>query len=157
MPFDCEIDQFWAILRLENSSADGEITLYSDPFGTPTSVAAVTIVPERGGTATFTRQHQFTLAAPVALTANTDYVLAMKATSTGTLGTQEVLLPSAAARALWPGGTTVAKTTRNNGSGAFATPTTDQIYVMGVRVVSVDSGGGGSTYSRGRVVNAGSV
>ena len=69
------------------------------------------------------------------LTANTDYVVAARATGSSNVRLPGVTLMSATHRALNPGGTTVKKVTRDGGTGAFtaeATPT--QMYWMGVRI-----------------------
>lgn len=156
VPFDCEVDQLWMMFRSASASADATLSLYSDPLGTPSSIASGTLYGEQGGTTGTVRMWQVALAAPVALTANTDYCVACRATNTGLVGSNLITLASAAHMALWPGGTNVRRGTRDGGSGAFTASSTTQ-YVMGVRLSSIGSSGGGNTYSRGRVVNAGAV
>lgn len=145
VPWDCKISALRGLLGITDNASDYTITVYSDPLGTPASVASVTVLADRGAVAAGDRQQRFPLAAEVSLTANTDYVIAVRANGTTNTRLASITLMDQAHRALQPGGTTVKKATRNNGSGAFtaeATPTT--MYFLSVEISSVNATGGAS-------------
>jgi hypothetical protein len=136
VPWNCKIDGLWALVGCTDANSDYTITLYSDPLGTPASMGSMAVLAEQGAQVPADRMRFFPVT-PVELAANTDYVVAVRATGSTSARLQNNTLFSAASRALFPGGTTVAKATRNNGSGAFtaeATPLT--MYGMGVRLSS---------------------
>lgn len=154
-PFDCEADLFWAMLRTASAASDGTMILYSDPLGTPTALATWTFTAEELGTfgSGILANRAF---APVALAANTDYVVAMRASSSGSIRMDGLTLfpGSGVCRQMWPAGDTVKFAYRQNGSGAFTIDDT-QVMSCGVRLSSIASGAGGSGaagFPLGRVV-----
>ena len=145
LPMDCKVDALAAALAQTAAGADGTITLYSDPLGTPASIASFTLNAE-GGAANSGFNMQL-LASDVSVTKNTDYCLAVRATGASNLTIQADTLPSAAARAAWTGTTNMRKGTRQNGTGAFAEESPAvTLYQMAVRISQIpdtaSSGGG---------------
>ena len=136
VPFDCSVDALWGILRGDSATtADYLFTLYSDPLGTPASAFQHTGLAERLGGANTAGLVLITMATPVNLSKNTNYAVAFKSTSTGDLRLERKTLADEAHRAFLLGGTTCAKVTRNNASGAFSaeSPAINH-YMMGVRI-----------------------
>ncbi len=156
VPFDCTVDGFWWESSGASSSADGEIKLYSTPFGTPGLVKSVTRDGNNAMAAAASTQRIFscTFSPAVSLTANTDYVLAWLATTATNREMTAVTVADANHLKLWPGGSTNRyKVTRDASAGAFSGTTTVS-FQMGVMLASIDTGNtGANTYSRGRVVN----
>jgi hypothetical protein len=149
VPWDCKIDGFWMV-GAPSAGATGDFTLalYSSPTGTPAAMASVAVLAEQMGTAVADRPAFFVLPSEVSLSRNTDYILAMRATGAGNCRLRTSVLGNTAYRVFLPGGTTLAKGTRDNGSGAFtAESPAVTMYIMGVRISSLDdgtgSGGGG--------------
>jgi hypothetical protein len=138
VPWDCKVDALFTSLSNTDAGTDYTISLYSDPTGTPSSLASVTVLGEQIGGSTSSRPRFFTLPSEASLTADTDYCVAIRATGTSNLGATVAIVADTSHRVLYPGGTTLKKGTRNNGSGAF-TPESPAlvIYVMGVRISQV--------------------
>lgn len=142
VPFACKADAFTLTMRTADANSDFTVTLYSDPFGTPTALATVTWLAEKFGPVATEFCATFPLSTEVDLSASTDYVVAVKATGSGNIRLTRVLLSAAADRTLLgPGGTTLNGVTRNNGSGAFSSSTTTH-YPLGVRLSQVQDGSG---------------
>lgn len=151
VPWDCKIDAFWAQIGGSANTADFNWVLYSDPLGTPSAVTTLSIVAESLRATGDVRFYLRPLTSEISLTKDTNYVLAMKATGAGNVQLFSQTLPSADARQLLPGSTTVAKVTRNDASGAFSTTTT-VVYQMGVRISQLhDTGGGTANLLRGKL------
>lgn len=142
VPFDCEVDLFWAMLRTASTASDGTIILYSDPLGTPTALATWTFTAEELGTfgSGILANRAFP---PVALAANTDYVVAMQASSSGSIRMDGLTLftGSGVCRQMWPAGETVKFAYRQDGSGAFTMDDT-QVMSCGVRISAITTTGG---------------
>jgi hypothetical protein len=153
VPVDCTLDQLWAYVGVASAAADQSWDLYSDPFGTPTSIISgpITVLAEamaQSNAGTFCRM----LAATVNLTRATNYVFAIKGTSTGNVNLGSNPIANESLRALFPGGTTIAKATRNNGAGAFtAESPAVTMYQMGVRISHVHETSGGGGASKGKL------
>lgn len=154
VPWDCKIDAYYVRMNQQSgAAADCTLKLYSAPTTAASAVAnsTITILGEQLDASFQESTAIYTLPAAISLSKNTDYCLALKADSTGTIGLYYYVQSSATHRAFLPGGTTMAKATRNNGAGNFSTTTTTQ-YMMGVRISSFDdgtgSGSGGGSRSR---------
>jgi hypothetical protein len=138
VPFDCSADGlFVETLRADGATGDMEITLYGDPLGTPTVLQRFTVTAEELTSYTGSAQW-FEPMADVALTRDTDYVIAIKVTGAGGIRLTRITLGHADHRVFWLGGTTLKRVTRNNGAGVF-TPdgTLTVLYAMGVRINQV--------------------
>jgi hypothetical protein len=147
VPWDCKIDALWADVGIASATSDFTVTLYSTPLGTPAAVsgASFTVLAEQHGVGSNQAYAAFLLPAEVTLTRNTDYVLAIKATGAGQVRHQSYVLGNTAHRAFLPYAS-IAKVTRNNGSGAFSAESPAiTMYQMGVRISALQdtSGGGG--------------
>jgi hypothetical protein len=149
VPFDCKIDALSYNALKAGATSDATVTVYSTPTGTPASVAQATILAEQTNS-TNVGFHIANLAAEVSLTANTDYCLAVRATGAGSVGLTVYTLANTAYRTFLPGGTTLAKATRNNGSGSFtAESPAVTIYHMAVRISAVEASAGGGAGGAG--------
>ena len=143
LPFDCSIDAL-GLMQAAWAAADGDgtLALYSDPLGTPSSLASVAILGEQMPVS-LPGMFWGLLASEVSLSKATNYCLALKATSTGNVGLGTVTLGNEAHRVYFPGGTTIAKASRNDGSGAFSAESPAiSIYQMGVRISQIHDGAG---------------
>lgn len=138
IPWDCAIDALWVVMGVNNATtADMAVDLYSDPLGTPASVlgGAITVTAETFAATIGTGAYLVRLSSAVNLTRDTNYALAIKATSTGNAVLFISTLVSEGSRILLMGGTTLAKVTRNGGSGAFSAESPAvTMYQMGVRI-----------------------
>jgi hypothetical protein len=119
-----------------SAAADGTITLYSDPLGTPTSLASVTILGER--TVSGARMQTLFFSSPVVLAANTDYCVALRSTGTSNFGIPVANFASATHKNL-AGLSNCSKATRDGGSGAFSATTTT-VYPVSFLLRAIDSG-----------------
>jgi hypothetical protein len=139
LPWNCKVDGLWMFGGGTDTNSDFTIALYGDPLGTPAELASVTVLGEHlvAGASRFVG---FTLPTEVTLLANTDYAVAIKATGSTNARLTSIALIAAGHRALFPGGTTLAKVTRNGGAGAFTAESTPlTMYMAGVRVSAVHS------------------
>ena len=142
VPFDCEIDGFFARLTTgASANADYTFKLYTDPTGTPALVTSSAILAEQiSGVTQLVREE---LPVPIALTKNTDYGLTVLATGTANLTLSVATLGNTAHRAAYNGGTSLKKITRNNSSGAFtAESPAITLYAMGVRISAINDTAG---------------
>jgi hypothetical protein len=147
VPWDCKVDCLMYQGSVAGATADGTLTLYSDPLGTPTSMTSATMLGEQSDTSI--GWHSALLASEVSLTRNTDYCLALLATGAGNITLNIHTLGSASHRAFYTNGTNLRKGTRNGSSGAFSTTTTT-LYHMAVRISQLnDSAGGGGVMQNG--------
>lgn len=155
VPFACNVDAMMFYGRpVGGAAADFEYDLTSTPEGTPVSLI--------GGPITFDAENQATtaadgsvllpFAAEVSLLADTDYCMAIKATSTGDVRWPQLSIGDADAREfLGPGGLTMRAVSRNNGTGAYA-PTANSTTILNplaVRISEVAAGGGITVVRRG--------
>lgn len=147
VPWDCRIDAIYAGFYNGAANATCTLQVYSDPTGSPGVVSGtqITISNRNSNALNTARIGTYLLPAPVALTRNTSYCVSVKATGSGNIGLDVITLGSATYRAAYSGGTTRSLATRNNGSGAFNS-VTSQFVMMGVRMSAFNdtSGGGGS-------------
>ena len=154
VPWSCKIDALWATVGGTNVSSACNLTLYSDPFGTPTYVVSTAILIEQLGVAAASqRPAVFNISTEQTLLRNTDYAIAIRATGTTSTRILSATLGAAAHRTFFPGGTTLVKYTRDGGSGAFGTAVSTTIYQMGVRISQFDDGTGSGSGSAGVMYN----
>ena len=142
VPFATTADGMWIQIRTVAGS-NGTVILYSDPTGTPTALDTVTFTPEDlAGTGSSSLAF-FPISR--SLSANTDYCVAMKATTANNLRMDGFSLFGTTGadviRKVWPAGTTMLGASRQNSSGAFSTSSTT-IWPCGVRIKEIPSGGG---------------
>lgn len=154
VPWNCKIDAVWANVGGQSSTAAFNWTLYSDPLGTPTSmVSSAVVVGQLGASVSSQRVTVFNLSTEQILTRNTDYAVAIMATggtSTRILG---ATLGDAGHRTFFPGGTTLRKATRSDGTGAFGSQVSTSLYQFGVRISQLDDGDGTASGSAGVMYN----
>ena len=156
VPWDCKTDAAWISISIAGATSDFQITLYSDPLGTPVALAGpVAILAENLGTNLSGGGNQpkfamFQLGSDVTLTKNTDYMLAVKATGAGSIVLGASGYESASHRVAENNGTNTKKATRNNSTGAFTAESPALTsYNMGIRLISFDDGmgAGGAHFS----------
>ncbi len=154
VPWDCKIDAFYANIDTNvDATADFTVKFYTDPTGTPGLVTSVSVLSEQMLSFVTSLTCVFTLPSEVALTKNTNYGLTILPGG----GTNDVeltahALGNEAYRALWPGGTTVAKITRSDSTGAFSAENPAvTMYSLGVRISSFDDGTGSSHVAHGNM------
>jgi hypothetical protein len=124
------------------------MTLYSNPTtSTPVLLASVNHTPEVMGQAAGTSIVHKPIA-PINLTKDTDYMVALYASWTGTLRLENFTLGDPSHRALWPGGTSLRKGSRQNLAGAFGVDTIT-LYRMGVMISHVEAADVAPTYAVG--------
>lgn len=141
VPWDCKVDGLFVGADTNfNGNPDWEVKLYEDPLGTPSALKTFTSDANyQGFQGSGYEQH--IISPVISLTKNTDYCIAVKATTASSFRLRVGTLADANYRKFMPGGTTLNYATRNNGSGAFS-PTTTKLPFMGVNIASFDDGTG---------------
>ena len=155
VPWQCKIDALAAKFSVASATtSDFTMSLYATPLGTPSALDSVAIPAESLGNTTTANPFIRGLASEIQLEANTDYMLALRATGAGNIGHNLITLADAGHRIFFPGGTTVRKGTRDGGSGAFtAESPAITLYRMGVRISAFhDSAGGGASILGGSII-----
>jgi hypothetical protein len=143
VPFDCKIDGIVPYTGSIDATTALIVTLYADPLGTPTAVVGpTTYEAEAMAGPNVSAPSPILLATEVSLTKNTDYCLALRATGAGNTPYSLVNLGHADHRKFYQGGTTLARVSRNNGSGSFSSTSTTSIPLHSVRISQVDDGTG---------------
>ncbi len=142
VPFPCKVDALCTQLTISTADSDFTIGLFSSPESAPVTLASVTVdAAQHSALATNTRFSVFALASEIELAANTDYLVAIRATGTANVSLQAMTLGDAAHRALLNGGATLRTVTRDGGSGDFGSSSPTLISLCGVRISAIDFGG----------------
>jgi len=140
---EMQVDMLGGCISEVDTTEDGELLLYSDPLGTPSAMATVTIDPDVQGAAALVpralQQHQIALAT---LSPSTNYAVAYRPTSTAVRSLTTITIPTAAARAFLVFGTAMSQYQRENNTGAFVTQNTTTFPLLGVHMATVETGGG---------------
>jgi hypothetical protein len=149
VPTERKVNAVVLNIQTGNANADFDIHIYSDPFGTPTSVASASVEGAQGNSAARSPSF-FPLDAEVTLSADTNYVLSVRATGSSAVTTVYDTIANASYRDLL-GLTACGRTTRDGGTGAFAATTTTEFPLFGLIVNAYHdgSGGGGVVVSTG--------
>jgi hypothetical protein len=148
VPFACKASGIMFAGAALGATGDFQYDLTSTPLGTPASLISGPIaIPAESVGGSTTAAYRFLFPAEVALAANTDYCVSIKATAAGNVSMYGLTLPNAGARVLMPGGTTTFGATRNGGSGAYSTSSTviRAICVL-VSAYEISAGGGSGTH-----------
>lgn len=150
VPWDCKAEGARIYCHTAGSSAAGyEFRIYAGPLGTPGLLASI---PVAGGQLNnLNNAVSLLFPSKVDLTRNTDYCMTVKATGTANITLNADVLPGAGLRTFLPGGTILAKVTRNNGSGAF-TPESPAVTIYNMKLLLNDfedaaGGAGGGHFS----------
>lgn len=146
VPWDCSVDAIWHATNGNAAGSDFTLKLWSDPLGTPVDITPGGAgLPQLGEQypANASRPSVIPFASVVNLTRNTNYGVTALATGASNISMLTMTLGNEAHRALYMGGTTVAKITRNNSTGAFAaeSPAITRPWI-GVRVSHQHDGAG---------------
>lgn len=142
VPFDCKVGGLWTMMRTTGDSSDFNINLTASAESSRSSLASVSVDAAQCATTGAERVIEMPLASEISLTANTDYCVSVKATSTSNLRWCYQTLGSADYRAFFPGGTTMRGVTANGGAD-FGSSSTTTIYPVGVIITQVQDGTGG--------------
>jgi len=148
VPQDVRINGVWAHIEVLASTTLFDFNLYSDPFGTPTKILTNSFLAHLG-TPSGTRKFPYGPFDLVSLSKNTDYVLAVKANSTGTLQIDSMAVDVIGSKEFF-GSSTLCHVSRNNTTGAFAREATStKVFKMGINISSWDDGTGTGTSAAG--------
>jgi hypothetical protein len=148
VPFAARVTALLAGLGDIDAGETGEIILYSDPLGTPVAERTLSLgAPDTGQISTAASLAMMPLLTTYDLAANTDYAVAVRATSVGSRVIAQIGLPIAAARAAFPFGTTMQGGSRTDQTGAFGTLSSTTMLRAGVMLGGFDiaAAGGGET------------
>jgi hypothetical protein len=138
------ISRLGAQLGELDAGETGNLRLYTDPQGTPVSVASVAVDPDVFAQSGANVGWGWWNITPYELQPNTAYCIAYEATTTANRIIRRVTsIPTANIRKLSPFGTTMSGGGRQDGTGAFSTSTTDW-PMLGFWVSKLDDGAGGA-------------
>ncbi len=134
VPWDCQAVGWWGDIGFNHvTNSTATLKLYSSPTSSPSFITSRALIPAhtgRAGTAGFIAGGSWS--SPISLTRNTDYGLTVLATGSDTVGLTHFTLPTADLRKVMPGGTSLAKITRDGSSGPFSSSSTTIMYRMGL-------------------------
>ncbi len=159
LPFKCTLTGVVMGVGNVATADDFELILYSDPFGTPVAERTVTMDAMYYGT-TGGNARAGGVFAPYTLLANTDYAVAVRPTTANNI-TVYYFTTSTGKEAIKRStifGESIQLGSRQNQSGAFSVSNTALWPDLVLTLSQIDDGsggGGGNTYSRGRIVNGG--
>jgi hypothetical protein len=140
VPFRCKVNGVIIAMGTEvSAAADCTLRLYSTPLGTPTEMVAKTLLGEQSIGYSDDRPRVYTFA-ETELAPNTDYCIALEATSTGDINLGYMTLNSEAHRAV-NGLANCRLGRRANQTGAFG-EVTDSYPLMAVLISAIDDGTG---------------
>jgi hypothetical protein len=147
VPWACSVAaaKFW--MAANNSAAgDSELTLYSDPLGTPTALITPIAIraEDLGFNSGSAREVTIPFVAPIALTANAVYAFALKATGTANINITPILVADANYKVLLGANTDYSKVTRNAGTGAFSATAGTVYWGWSIGISALDDGAGGA-------------
>jgi hypothetical protein len=149
VPFKGKITSLLGFFGVSGTSADYELSLYSDPTGTPTVMSTFTgdaSYSAQGGTSQRIIEGQI---AAQTINPLTDYAIALRPTTANNNFIPYLNFGTSAARGATMLGTNWALGTRSNQTGAFSI-TSSSIPLLGARFSEFDDGvggGGGGTRS----------
>jgi hypothetical protein len=132
LPFESTAISIWMIGRPTSNAANGELILYSDPLGTPVAEATITLDANNFQLTDGVRFGEWTLPTAKTLSANTDYAVTFRPTTTTAVNLTYFTLPDANYRKFMAG-TNVSRAHRTDNAGAF-TSTTTSYPLIGVRL-----------------------
>jgi hypothetical protein len=142
-PFACKVDGLWVSVFCA-VGADFEVLLYSG-----TTALATVAVSAKAITATVSQRYCFVPIPETTLTANTDYYVAIRPTTTNNVTVYTIDVNSANHWTVQDGGTALQFSTRVD-QGSWAAKTATRRLHAGVRISSLDDGTGGMILSRVR-------
>lgn len=146
------IDALKAVLSLDSFSADLELILYSDPLGTPSVVEALTFDASHGSVTGAYRVTSIPLTAVRALSANTDYAVAIRPTTANGVTYSYFDVSAAGHFGGHSLGANCYFASRSNQTGAFSGTTTRRIHGLAARVCSIGDDVGGAGGGGGRII-----
>ena len=148
-PFKCQVTGVWFRgYPAARGTSLMDARIYSDPLGTPSALATATGASNElwNTTSSAGGVGQLFFAAPITLTAGTQYAFGLRSTAaTGSeVNIEEQQLQAANEGTIMPGGTSVYEIRRDAGTGAFAAVNTAYFLVGGIIITGLDDGAGGS-------------
>lgn len=141
VPYACKV---YGAIYETGIAAPFDLVLYSDPLGTPTSQASVSVNEKTvAGSGTTSTPAIFTTGYGFSLAANTPYAIAMKPTSASNVGLTYFTFGSSGYQTSVPGGDNGYAVSRNTGAFSAQNSQKDR-YWLGLLVGGGDTGGGGA-------------
>lgn len=141
VPFRCKVGGCIVVMGTDAATAaDATLRLYATPLGTPSALVSKTLYGEQSVGGTDDRPRHYMFSSEVILEPNTDYCLALEATSTGNIEFGYIEFGDASHRACM-GLANCRRGSRTNGTGAF-TETTTQYPLMALLITALDDGNG---------------
>jgi hypothetical protein len=135
LPWDCKIDGLFTRFLTAGTDAGFDLNLYGTPTGTPSVLATKSVDSNQHAATGATAYYTALLASELALSKGTDYCLAVRATGANNVTLTSATLVDTAYRTFLPGSTSLAKATRDGGSGAFtAESPAITLIQLGVRI-----------------------
>lgn len=140
VPQDVKINGMWMTNLVTASTTLFDLTVYSDPLGTPAAILTDSFRTDMGvpGTA---RKMMYGPVNVISLSKNTNYAIAVKANSTTNFELDSITLADISTNVFF-GSSTLRKVTRNGATAFAVDATSTNIYKMGVNIVSWDDGTG---------------
>jgi hypothetical protein len=132
LPFESTAISIWMIGRPSTNAANGELILYSDPLGTPVAEATITLDANNFNLSDGLRLGEWVLPTAKTLSANTDYAVTFRPTTTTNVSLTYFTLADANYRKFMAG-TNVSRAHRTDNAGAF-TSTTTSYPMIGVKL-----------------------
>lgn len=143
-PFEFTANSFWAPLAIAAAAGIIEMRLFSAPLsGSPTQLAIATLTGYEAAAASTTTLARTVLpfaGSAVTIAKNTDYLISCRPTTSTNVAFGQTLLNNAAFRELLQGGTTLAKYSRTDNAGAFASSSTTDLPLFGLGVSQLHDG-----------------
>lgn len=140
VPQDVKINGMWLNGLVTASTTLFDLTVYSDPLGTPTAILTDQILTKMGAPGV-ARKLLYGPVDMVSLSRNTNYVIAVKAQSTTIFELDSISLSNISTKVFF-GSSTLMKVTRNGATAFVIDATSSNIYKIGVNIASWDDGTG---------------
>lgn len=137
-PCDMKVDGISMIPYLGGSSSDFEVILYQDT----TALQTVAIDASTIGITSNQRWNHLPFAEKQTLTKDTEYIIAVRPTTTNAVSAPMIDVADSSHFDLWPGGQGHHLVTRTN-QGSWSATTTRRFFHCSVCVTDIDVGGGG--------------
>lgn len=143
VPFDCVINELWTEIYINATTSDAELILYSDALGTPVAERTITLDANTAIAAGSSSIDRFWVVGitPFTLRRDTNYAVAVRPTSTGTVQVYYMDVNDQTHFTLHPGGDRWWYATRSNQSGAFSRTLTRRMQ-CGIGISQIDDGRG---------------
>lgn len=145
LPFKCRISGGYYHIGSIGATDPFEIILYSDPEGTPTPIATISVDPDAVGSSSGTpAPFYFSFSSSITITPNTRYAIAIRPTNfTIGINTHSFGSGNDKYKKAFPFGGNVFLMGRTDQTGAFSTIQTYYLPLFGLMIDQLDDGAGG--------------